>query len=115
MIESESMEIRREDRSGATILSPVGEIDLSRSPSLRAMLIETLDESPARLVLDLGEVSYMDSSGVATFIEAMHVARQRSCALILCALQDRVRSIFEIARLDMVFTIKPDTDAALAE
>ena len=43
----------------------------------------------------------------------MSVARKKDIALVLCNLQDRVRSIFEIAQLQMVFTIAPDTDAAL--
>ena len=55
----------------------------------------------------------MDSSGVATFIEAMQVARKHQTSLVLCNLQDRVRSIFEIARLEMVFTIASDTEAAM--
>ena len=54
----------------------------------------------------------MDSSGVATFVEAMQLAQRGGCRLILCALQERVKSIFEIARLDMVFTILGSTDEA---
>ena len=54
----------------------------------------------------------MDSSGVATFVEAMQLARRQGSKLILCGLQDRVRGIFEIARLDMVFTILASRDDA---
>ena len=56
----------------------------------------------------------MDSSGVATFVEAMQLARRKGSRLVLCDLQERVRSIFEIARLDMVFTIVDSTEEALA-
>ena len=52
--------------------------------------------------------------GVATLVEAMQVARRQGGKIILCAMQERVQSIFEIARLDMVFTIVGDTEEAMA-
>jgi anti-sigma B factor antagonist len=55
----------------------------------------------------------MDSSGVATLVEAMQVARKQGGRLVLCGLQEKVRSIFEIARLDMVFTIVGSRNEAL--
>ena len=73
-----------------------------------------LADRPARLIIALDNVPYMDSSGVATFVEAMQLARNSGSRLVLCGLQDRVRSVFEIARLDMVFTIVADADAAMS-
>ena len=68
-----------------------------------------------RLVLDLSQVDYMDSSGVATLVEALQQCRTRQTALVLSGLQARVRSVFEIAKLDSVFTIRTDLDAALGD
>jgi anti-sigma B factor antagonist len=103
------------ERSGpATILRPMGEIDLSRAPALRHRLSEVQRGRPGRLIIDLSHVPYMDSSGVATLVEAMQVARRAGGRLVLCALQERVRSIFEIARLDMIFTIVGSPADALA-
>ena len=70
--------------------------------------------NPGRLVIDLSEVPYMDSSGVATLVEAMQVARRRNQKLILCSPQEKVKAIFEIARLDMVFKIVGSRDEAVA-
>ena len=89
-----------------------GDVDLSRSPALRLELLNALDGKPKRLLVDLAEVSYMDSSGVATLVEALQHQRRSGGQMILCALQPRVRSIFEIARLDSVFTIVDDTEQA---
>ena len=97
----------------ALVVSPKGEIDLSRSPILRKKLGELLAERPGMIVIDLSGVSYMDSSGVATLVEALQQCRTSDTSLTLCALQDRVRSIFEIARLDMVFTIADSVENAL--
>jgi anti-sigma B factor antagonist len=107
------MVINTQQRDGATIVSPVGDIDLGRSPALRRELQSVQDSRPSRVVVDLGQVSYMDSSGVATLVEALQVARRSSTSLVVCSLNDRVRSIFEIARLDSVFTIAADVESAL--
>jgi len=114
MRDSEDIEVQLEKTENATILRPIGEIDLARAPALRTHLSDALGSAPKRLIVDLNEVPYMDSSGVATFVEAMQRARGAGSELILCGLQERVRSIFEIARLDMVFTIRGDTAEALA-
>ncbi len=97
-----------------TIVIPTGDIDLSCAASLRSRLGEIQAQMPERLVVDLTNVPYMDSSGVATLVEGMQVARRNNSKLVLCNLQERVRSIFEIARLDMVFTIVNDIEEALS-
>jgi len=106
------MQVDLEQHGWGTLVRPHGFIDLSRSPSLRTALAEVHRARPTRVVVDLSQVDYMDSSGVATFVEALQIARTNKIPLVLCAMQDRVRSIFEIARLDMVFTICDDLDSA---
>ncbi|MDC0429373.1 STAS domain-containing protein [Phycisphaerales bacterium] len=113
MTSGNDMEIQVENRDGSVLVTPIGEVDLARSPSLRSRLAQVLGDSPARLVVDLSQVPYMDSSGVATLVEALQQSRARNCSLFLAGLQDRVRSVFEIARLDTVFTITPDVNSAL--
>ncbi len=100
-------------RDRAVILSPEGDVDLSASPSLRSRMHEALDKRPPRLVINLAGVDYMDSSGVATLVEGLQIARRGSTTLVLANLQDRVRSVFEIARLDTVFTIAASLDEAM--
>ena len=107
------MTVNTETRDGAVILLPQGDIDLNGSPTLRHELRKAQTGKPTKLVIDLTSVPYMDSSGVATLVEAMQAARKSGSRLVLCGLQDRVRSIFEIARLDTVFTIVPNAEAAL--
>lgn len=100
-------------RDGDTVVvAPSGEVDLSRSPKLRTVLREAQSSKPKRVIIDLGAVDYMDSSGVATLVEAFQIARRNNSKMVLCALTDRVRSIFEIARLDTIFTITSTRDEA---
>jgi len=102
-----------ERRGEAVVVRPSGEIDLGRSPMLRTCIGQVQRDKPRRLIIDLHEVPYMDSSGVATLVEAMQVARRYHGGLVLCGLHERVRSIFEIARLDMVFKIVDSVEEAL--
>ena len=96
------------------VLPLEGEIDLHVSPRISNSLHALLAEKPPQLVVDLTNVSYIDSSGLAVLIEAMQNVSAYGGKFALAGLQDGVRPIFEIARLDQVFRIFPDVDAALA-
>lgn len=91
-----------------------GEIDLHVSPAVTAALNAMIEKKPKQLIIDLTKVSYIDSAGLATFIEAMQKIEAYGGKFALAGLQETVRSIFEISRLDQVFQIFPDVDTALA-
>jgi len=112
MSANEDLPIEIVENAGGIVLKPDGDIDLSRAPSLRTQIGSAFEGGPGRMIIDLGKVPYMDSSGVATLVEAMQIANRSQCTFILTGLQERVRSIFEIARLDTVFTIAESLEAA---
>ena len=112
MTDSEDITVRTDTYDGGLVLQPIGDIDLSRAPAFRRRLADAQASGPSRLVVDLSEVPYMDSSGVATLIEAMQRARSGKQTLVIAAPQHRVKSIFEIARLDSVFTITDTVESA---
>jgi anti-sigma B factor antagonist len=91
-----------------------GEIDLHVSPRVALSLAQMVKKKPAKLVVDLSRVSYIDSSGLAVLIEAMQGVEEYGGIFAIAGMQETVRSIFEIARLDQVFRIFPDVDSALA-
>jgi len=96
------------------VLPLEGEIDLHVSPRIASSLQAMISAKPKQVVVDLSKVSYIDSSGLAVLIEGMQNMAAYGGKLALAGLQDGVRPIFEIARLDQVFQIFPDVDAALA-
>jgi anti-sigma B factor antagonist len=96
------------------VVDVAGEIDLNCSNAFQQSLLALLDNKPKRLIVNLSGVGYMDSSGVASLVKVLSRARKSGIELFLVALQPRVRSIFEITRLDGVFTIRLDEAAALA-
>ena len=96
------------------VLPLEGEIDLHVSPNVTASLNMMIEKKPKQLIVDLGRVTYIDSSGLAALIEGMQNVQEYDGKFALTGLQEPVRTIFEIARLDQVFQIFPDVDAALA-
>ncbi len=88
-----------------TVVTLCGDVDLHHSPALHAALVEVSAERPKRLVLNLTEVPYMDSSGVGTLVEVFRRVSGYKGKMVLCGLTSRVLSVFEITKLDRFFTI----------
>ena len=101
-------------RDRPNVLPLKGEIDLHVSPVVTASLTAMIEKKPKRMVIDLSDVTYIDSAGLAALIQAMQKVEAYGGKFSLAGLQETVRSIFEISRLDQVFQIFPDTDTALA-
>lgn len=109
----DSIRVQVRDQNGASIVSPEGEIGYQEAPALRGYLKAAFDKKPARVVVDLAGVGHMSTPGVATLVEALQISKRTSVPLVLCAMTERVRAVFEIARLQTVFTIRPSVDDAL--
>jgi anti-sigma B factor antagonist len=101
-------------RDSSNVLPLEGEVDLHVSPKVAASIAALVEKKPSRLVVDLSRVTYIDSSGLAVLIEGMQNVEAYGGRFLLAGLQEVVRPIFEIARLDQVFIIFPHVDAALA-
>ena len=101
-------------QSSSHVVPLKGAIDLHVSPTVTSTLNDVIDKKPERMVVDLSEVSYIDSAGLAALIQAMQKVESYGGKFMLAGLQETVRSIFEISRLDQVFQIFPDAAAALA-
>ena len=101
-------------RDRPNVLPLKGEIDLHVSPVVTASLNAIIEKKPELLVIDLSDVSYIDSAGLAALIQGMQKVEAYGGKFLLSGLQETVRSIFEISRLDQVFQVFPDVDTALA-
>jgi anti-sigma B factor antagonist len=102
----------RQDRSN--VLPLTGEIDLHVSPAVTASLNAIIDKKPERLVVDLSDVTYIDSAGLAALIAAMQRVEGYGGKFLLAGLHHTILDLFESVRLDQVFQIFPDAAAALA-
>ena len=97
----------------SNVLSLSGEIDLHESPQLRQAFEALIKKKTPRVVVDFTGVSYIDSSGLAAFVEAAQRIRAYGGKFAFYGLRDNVRAIFELSRLDQFFNICPDKSSAL--
>lgn len=86
------------------IVCLAGEIDLHSSPEARKLILACLHEGRPTLV-DLGNVGYIDSSGVASLVEGFQLARQRQLDFGLVGVSPAALNVLRLARLDKVFPI----------
>ncbi|UCD30027.1 MAG: STAS domain-containing protein [Planctomycetota bacterium] len=105
-------EIRRNESAIVVVLS--GQIDLHHTPAVHHAFIDVCEEKPERLIINLGEVDYMDSSGVGALVEVFRRVNAYGGKLSLCCMNERVHSIFEITKLDQFFKIYATEEEALA-
>jgi anti-sigma B factor antagonist len=103
-------EIRRDTDATVVVLS--GEVDLQHSPQLHATLVDIAAGRPKRLILNLSQVNYMDSSGVGTLVELLRRVNAYKGKLALVGMTERVRSVFEVTKLDRFFSIHPSEEEA---
>ncbi|MDG2423044.1 MAG: STAS domain-containing protein [Phycisphaerales bacterium] len=113
MDEQAPMTLAIDRHDNLVVIRPEGDIDLASSPGLRSQLRDVLASANGKIVVDLKDVPYMDSSGVATLVELLQSCRRDQIELILCQLGERVLSVFQIARLDGVFTITETLETAM--
>ncbi len=114
-MDNSELQLDIETTASTTVITPLGDIDLSKSTDLREALRPIIDSSPTKIIVDLAHVPYMDSSGIATLIEGLQLAKQSNIEFIICTVSEGVRSIIELARLDQIFTIVDSRDQAFAE
>jgi anti-sigma B factor antagonist len=94
----------RSDRD-AVIVDVVGQIDLGTSPALRKSLLESLIATD-RLAINLQDVRYIDSSGIASLLEVLQEARKSKKRIILFGVTGSVLKVLQLTRLTGVFEIR---------
>ena len=92
-----------EDGAAATVFL-TGDIDLETSPLARQTLLAAVDKGMP-VVVDMGGVSYMDSSGIASLVEAFQKAKSAGHDFSLARVGGTVQKVLALARLDKVFRI----------
>jgi RNA polymerase sigma-B factor len=92
---------------GEFLVTVSGEIDVATSPRLRSELIDLLDQKAQSIVLDLGGMSFIDSSGLGVLVGALRRLREQDgSSIVLRGMQPPVRRVFEITGLTDLFTIE---------
>lgn len=96
-----------------TVVHVAGEIDVYTAPTLREELAGLVDDGTTDIVVDLTEVSFMDSTGLGVLVGALKRVRTTGGDLRLVIDQEKVLKVFRITALTQVFEIHPTLDEAL--
>ncbi len=93
------------------IVALSGEVDLENSPTARKVLLEVVEQAK-KILVDLTAVTYMDSSGIASLVEAYQQAKNNDVGFVLVSVSPAVLRVLHMARLDKVFTVYDNLENA---
>ena len=109
-----ALQIIEKETSGVTVLALSGRITLGEeSNQLRTKIKDILGQGMKRLVLDLGNVSYIDSAGLGTLVAGYTSAQSQGASMKLANLTKRVREQLHITKLVTVFEVYDSVEAAV--
>jgi anti-sigma B factor antagonist len=98
----------------ATIVDVAGDITVYQSPELRKVLLDLIkDKKTPYVIVNLTQVPYIDSAGVASLIEGLKAARDAHTRFALYGLSRVAREVLELTHLHKVFSIYADEGEAL--
>lgn len=106
------MNVTVENLPKGVLLAVEGQVDMHTSPELRAKLRECLERKANPVVVDLTKVGFIDSSGLATMIEALQAVGKYGGRLRLCGLAPAVKNLFKLSNLISIFDIRDSREDA---
>ena len=107
------MKICQEDKDGVLVVRVTGDIDINTSPDVKKTFDRTISGKPQKVIINLKEVNYVDSSGLATLVEILKNMRANGGKLKISNLSQKVKGLFEITRLDKLFDISGEEQEAM--
>jgi len=107
------MEIKIKDHEGVKIIALSGDIDMYASPEVRKQLLRLIDQRVPVIMVDLSNVTYIASSGIATFVEGLKGMMSYSGRLKFFGIPMKVMEIFNFSKLDKVFDMYASMEDAL--
>jgi anti-sigma B factor antagonist len=106
-----ALDMQTRDAGGWHVIAVRGEVDLNSSPQLRKLVLAGIDRM-SRVAVDLSGAEYMDSSGVATMVEALKAASEKKKKFALLSPSSAVTRVLELARLNSLFDIRASLEGA---
>lgn len=108
------MVVAVKDMPGGRVVALSGEVDLQNSPKVREALLDALQQ-PGTVVADLGDITYIDSSGIASLVEGLQVAKRQGGRFALARVSPAALRVLSLARLDKVFTLYDTVEQAMTD
>jgi anti-sigma B factor antagonist len=106
--------ISRTTAGNVPIVAVTGEVDVYSAPALKDKITELIGSGETTLIVDLGGVAFLDSTGLGALVEGRTATADAGGSMPLVCGQERILKLFTITGLDGVFTIHPTISAAVA-
>ena len=103
------------EMNGITIVEVGGELIVGNRQDLKDTVLERLESGDRRFLIDFSSSSYIDSSGLGVLVSLSKKIRESGGALRLAGLNEDLRTLFELTKLDTLFQIADTRAAALAD
>lgn len=107
------MAVRVETKNDLIVCHVDGEININSSPDIKKAFDRLIAKKTPKIIINLAKVTYVDSSGLATLVEILKNMRSYGGKLRLTNMSAKIKSLFEITKLEKLFEIMPDEAAAL--
>ncbi len=92
------------------IFQPSGSLDATKSQAFREEITEIVEDGTQLVLIDLKNVTFMDSSGLGALVLAFKTLRAANSKLVLCSINEQIRILFELTGMDKVFEIFANQD-----
>lgn len=112
-LEGIKLETAINEVSQVPVVRVVGEIDVYTAPDFKSAINKVIDSGATKIVIDLTDVSYMDSSGFGTLLGATKRIRPKGGAISLIGCSEAIERMLKITRLDTIFGMYPTVDEAV--
>ncbi|KAA1416839.1 STAS domain-containing protein [Nocardioides humilatus] len=109
------MQIEQSERDGVVVLSTSGRFNMMSAPRVKTRIDETVAAGSARIVVDLSEVDFIDSSGLGALIGGLKTARQAGGDLRIAAAGEQVVTVLKLTNLDRILTPFDTVEDAIHE
>lgn len=108
------LSVSRTERDDVVIMTVSGEVDVYTAPQLRSALEERVAAEQTRIVVDLQEVGFLDSTGLGVLVGRLKALRKIGGSLHVVCTRESILRLFSITGLDRVLPLHDTVDEALA-
>ena len=108
------MSVKTESKNGLMVCYIDGEVDINSSPDIKKAFDKLIAKKAPKIVVSLSKVTYVDSSGLATLVEILKHMRAYGGKMRLTGLSPKIKSLFEITKLEKLFEIMASEEEAVS-
>ena len=109
-----SFTVRKNEEKGVVVIGVDGQLIVGNRHELKQKVVDAMESGEAQFVIDFAVTGYIDSSGLGALVSLSKKIREAGGDLRLSGLNDDLRTLFELTKLDTLFTICDSVEEAIA-